>query len=293
MPSTDSSTFFLSREIAEHLSPRFAELHAEWSAPKPFPYVIIDDFFPDPVAKELADSFPSRDDPDWSRDPHPHQHFKQFRDTNFPGPIGTYFQVTADDTFSGLVSAITGIPDLKSDPDLAGGGCHQILRGGFLDVHVDFNRHHKLGLERRLNLIVYLSRDWHASWGGELEFWDMSDRRRLEAVLPQYNRAVLFETSDRSYHGHPRPLACPEEATRDSLAVYYYTGDRPHAFGELSPEHNTIFRNTRGLRGLWKSRHAYFLWVNDRVRTLTWKQLLARSARKISRKLRRLPPENS
>jgi hypothetical protein len=38
---------------------------------------------------------------------------------------------------------------------------------------------------------------------------------------------VIFSTTDFSYHGHPEPLNCPDNRSRRSLALYYYTNGRP------------------------------------------------------------------
>jgi hypothetical protein len=52
----------------------------------------------------------------------------------------------------------------------------------------------------------------------------------LEAsVQPRFNRALLFATTGPSFHGFPRPLACPEAVRRTSLALYYLTPPRPCA----------------------------------------------------------------
>ena len=40
---------------------------------------------------------------------------------------------------------------------------------------------------------------------------------------PLLNHAVIFTTDERSLHGFPDPLRCPEGAARKSLAFYYYT----------------------------------------------------------------------
>jgi hypothetical protein len=61
-------------------------------------------------------------------------------------------------------------------------------------------------------------------------------------ILPVFNRTVVFNTTDFSYHGHPSPLACPEGRSRKSVSFYYYTNGRPES--ERSAPHDTIFRKT-------------------------------------------------
>jgi hypothetical protein len=121
---------------------------------------------------------------------------------------------------------------------------HRIRRGGFLDVLADFNRHDRLRLDRRLNLLLYLNRDWDDAWGGQLELWDEAMTRAVHRISPRFNRVVVFSTTDRSFHGHPGPLSCPPERARTSLALYYYTNGRPA--GESTDSHCTIYRERPG-----------------------------------------------
>jgi hypothetical protein len=118
------------------------------------------------------------------------------------------------------------------------------VRGGHLKVHADFNRHPKTELERRLNVLIYLNRDWKDEYGGAFELWNEDMTRCETKVMPYFNRCVVFSTTSRSFHGHPEPLECPEDRTRKSLALYYYTKDRPAA--EKRWEHNTLFKARPG-----------------------------------------------
>ena len=137
------------------------------------------------------------------------------------------------------------------DPYYRGGGIHQIERGGKLDVHIDFNKHQKLNLDRRLNVIIYLNKNWDPSYGGNFEIWNghqENGEHILEScktkILPLFNRMACFNTSEKSYHGHPEPLNCPPDIFRRSLALYYYTaGDMGD---QRAKEHSTIFINDKG-----------------------------------------------
>jgi hypothetical protein len=121
-------------------------------------------------------------------------------------------------------------------------------------VHADFNRHRDYGLDRRLNLLLYLNKDWRQEYGGELQLWDR-DMKQCEAkVLPIFNRVMIFGTTDFTYHGHPDPLQCPEGMTRKSLALYYFSNGRPAE--EVTGEHSTLFRarDPKDLRPTFKQR---------------------------------------
>ncbi len=99
------------------------------------------------------------------------------------------------------------------------------------------------GHHRRLNLIVYLNKEWDKSWGGNIEF---HKNPRLEpehdeiiSVKPLFNRAVIFETNNISWHGFPR-IELPEtkkDLSRKSFALYYYTDQRDQ---QIKP-HSTIY----------------------------------------------------
>ncbi len=122
----------------------------------------------------------------------------------------------------------TGEDKLLPDPYLFGGGLHRIKRGGSLGMHIDFN-YHGIGLYRRLNLLLYLN-DWKPEWGGYLSL------AGKKLIAPEANTMVVFTTDDKSWHGHPEPLECPEGTFRDSIALYYYSAIKPtHNFAEIRP----------------------------------------------------------
>ena len=99
-----------------------------------------------------------------------------------------------------------------------------------------------MNVYRRLNLLIYLNKDWHPAWGGSLELWDTGGKARIKQIQPVFNRAVLFDTSNFSYHGHPEPVKCPPDRSRKSLALYYYSAEYP--FDEDRAAHGTVFIDT-------------------------------------------------
>ena len=130
--------------------------------------------------------------------------------------------------FVDYLSKITGIFPLYPDIGLHGGGWHMHGTGGNLNVHKDYSVHPKLGLRRKLNLIVYLSENWNPEWGGAIEFWSHNEQNNRPLALEKsidcmYNRAVLFDTTQNSWHGLPTPLTCPKGKYRKSIAMYYLT----------------------------------------------------------------------
>ncbi len=118
------------------------------------------------------------------------------------------------------------------------------VSGRIVKVHVDFNKHGPYQLDRRLNLLLYLNKDWKEEYGGHLQLWDKEMKNCEQKILPIFNRVALFSTTETSWHGHPDPLTCPEGWSRKSLALYYYTNGR--ADGADAPEHTTVFRERPG-----------------------------------------------
>ena len=210
-------------------------LSDSYHAAEPFKYVVADNFLPKRHVKFLSDNFPSRSHPvwlDWKKRS-PHQYGKQ-------GPgcsrnfhlLDPHFRLALQEfnaaTFLSFLEELTGIKKLLPDPYFTGGGIHQILKGGILDVHTDFNKYERLGLYRALNVLIYLNGEWSPSFGGELELWDKSPKlggKPVKSIPPVYNRMVVFRTDKKSFHGHPNEWVAPEKITRRSIALYYYTSE--------------------------------------------------------------------
>jgi hypothetical protein len=98
-----------------------------------------------------------------------------------------------------------------------------VRNGGHLSIHADFNLHPILRLERRINVLIYLNKDWLPEYGGQFEFWDTEMKERKLTVDPLFNRCVIFNTTSNSYHGNPNPVNHPGGKSRMSIALYYYT----------------------------------------------------------------------
>lgn len=214
---------------------------------KPFKFVVIDDFLSNDAAGKILSEFPDVAS-DWvdARGLHTQNKWTQPLIANGLA-LQFYNEINSPD-FLSFLSHMTGIENLVKDDSLQGAGFHQTTDGGFLDVHIDFNRHHSdPTLDRRLNLIVYFNKDWKESDGGFLELWDMDNNEKIENIAPAFNRCVIFETNQVSYHGHPVPVNCGEGRSRKSLSVYYYTKGRDD-IGYVDT-HNTLYVNTQSLKG--------------------------------------------
>jgi hypothetical protein len=212
----------------------------------PFPHIVIDDFLPAEVLERAVADYPAPEALPWIEFDKPEEKKLAFNElAQIPPSIREVLQFMNSPTMLRFLERLSGIPNLIPDPYLLGGGLHQIRRGGHLGVHVDFNKYPRFDLDRRLNMLIYLNKDWRDEYGGHLELWDARMEKCVQRVLPVFNRCVVFSTTESSYHGHPDPLTCPDHRARRSLATYYYTNGRPDA--EDAAKHTTIFRARPGI----------------------------------------------
>jgi hypothetical protein len=215
--------------------------HSTYMNAKPFPHIVFDNFFDPAIVDQILGEFPAPGAIRW-------QAFDNAQEiklaSNAEASFGTMTRLFMyhlnSITFLEFLSRITGIKNLIPDPGFEGGGLHQIVPGGKLGVHADFNKHRSSGLDRRLNLLLYLNKDWREEYGGHLQLWDRDVARCEAKVLPIFNRMMVFGTTDFTFHGHPDPLLCPQGMTRKSLALYYFSNGRPAE--EITGEHSTLFR---------------------------------------------------
>ena len=193
----------------------------------PFDHWVIDDFMPQYVASALSDDFVDFDHKDWYVYDNPLERKKSLNNWwNFPRTTYSFIEYLNSPAFIGWLSIQTGQTKLFADPGLHGAGWHIHGSGGKLNVHLDYSIHPKMDLERKYNLIYYLSEDWDPQWGGGLELWKGTSRKANEHVKTvdcKFNRVILFDTTQNSWHGFPNKLQCPEDKYRKSIAMYYLT----------------------------------------------------------------------
>jgi Rps23 Pro-64 3,4-dihydroxylase Tpa1-like proline 4-hydroxylase len=212
-----------------------------YATAKPFPHFVIDNFFDPALVDQVLAEFPKPGEIKWqSFDNEQEIKLASAAEASF-GPMTRLLLYHLNSiTFLDFLSKTTGIENLIPDPCFEGGGLHQIPPGGKLGVHADFNKHRRFGLDRRLNALLYLNKDWREEYGGHLELWNRDVTQCEAKILPLFNRLTVFGTTDFTFHGHPNPLRCPDGMTRKSLALYYFTNGRPAE--EVSGEHSTLFK---------------------------------------------------
>jgi 2-oxoglutarate-Fe(II)-dependent oxygenase superfamily protein len=211
----------------------------------PFRHVLVEDFLESAAAESLLADFPA---------------FDRRKAVNEHGTVGRkavvervagispfyrrFYSYINSRPFLDAMSALTGIPDLIADETLLGGGTHENLDGQGLDVHIDFNIDERRMLYRRVNLLIYLNKEWQERWGGSIELhsnpWDPATNT-VKSFLPLFNHAVIFQTTEYSWHGF-KQIVLPEDhkhVSRKSFSIYLYTKDRPIA--EVVAPHTTFY----------------------------------------------------
>ncbi len=231
----------LKNQLERHIDGQFSAQKVELSnyqSAAPFPHTVVDDFLPSEVIEQILAEFPDAGSNAWaSRFDNVNENKRASADFFAWGPITQKVFIYLNSApFLRRLEALTGIEKLIPDPYFLGGGLHCLPTGGKLNVHVDFNQHPTMNLDRRINLLVYLNKDWDAEYGGNLILkGDVEEK----LVVPQCNRTVVFSTTSHSFHGNPEPVCAPDGRDRISLALYYYTSSRP---ADELVSHSTIFK---------------------------------------------------
>ena len=234
---------------------------------KPYRHLVIDEFLRPEIAAALYAHFPSMQALK--------THWKRLNENKSEGSdfsqlhpcFSDLKQAVFHQEVANWITAITGIKDVFITDDSMGTGLSQGGDGSFLDVHIDFNVHHLSNVHRRLNLLLYLEKDWKEEYGGHLEMWNADVTNCVKKVRPDFNRCIIFETNEISYHGYSK-ISLPTGVTRKSFFAYFYTKEREGAVGY----HDTIFK-ARPEEGMLK-----------KVRT-TVKEIVKNKGKKVLKKL--------
>jgi hypothetical protein len=208
----------------------YEALGASYRQALPFPHLVLDDLFPAAALRTIAEDFNNLPSPDW----------REFRTalqnrratvpgSHLPHTVQAYFNFLYSGPFLRFLSRITGINNLIPDPDLHGGGMHEVSAGGRFEVHVDFVKHPCTGLTNRLAVITYLNEDWSVEDGGALELWELNPPRCRATVPPSFAKTVIMEQSERAAHGHPSPVR--DGRLRRSVIAYFYTAEAARKTG--------------------------------------------------------------
>lgn len=198
----------------------------------PFPNIHFDNFFDPNFLRSVLSEFPNlnKEKGDiYYENPNEKKHATK-GDASFGDNMRKLVYYLNSQPFLEFLQELTGIEEtLMPDPYYVGGGFHEIKTGGFLKLHVDFHKHQKTKLDRRINLLIYLNENWEEEYGGHFELWERDMSKCAVRIAPLFNRVAVFSTTGDSWHGHPDVLTCPPDRSRKSIALYYYTNGRPES----------------------------------------------------------------
>ncbi|MFM1857970.1 MAG: hypothetical protein RLZ05_1030 [Bacteroidota bacterium] len=242
------STTILSEQYKD-LTTVAKQFKSAYGNANPFPHITFSDFFNSDFLSLVRNEFPDLSKQDTLRYNNPNEKKFASKGESIMGPYTRQLiHFLQSEPFLVFLQELTSIQEtLVGDPYLIGGGLHEIKRGGLLKVHADFNKHAMTGLDRRLNILVYLNKEWKEEYGGHFELWDKEMKKAEKRILPTFNTLAMFSTTDTSFHGHPDPLTCPEGDSRKSIALYYYSNGRPaHEIDVNQLNHSTLFRARSG-----------------------------------------------
>ncbi|MFT4752623.1 MAG: Rps23 Pro-64 3,4-dihydroxylase Tpa1-like proline 4-hydroxylase [Salibacteraceae bacterium] len=209
----------------KNLDENLAQFSEQYVANKPFPSLVLDRFLTNDSIQTIQEDFPEVNDQFWTH----YIHYNERKHgltkwEHFPTSIQKLIVELQNQKFIIWLEQLTGIKNLFADVQLEGSGLHQTKNGGYLNIHADFTVHPKHPKwQRRVNVLVYLNDNWNAQWGGHLELWNADMTKCEKRISPVSNRCVIFSTSKNTYHGYPNPISCPENQSRKSIALYYYT----------------------------------------------------------------------
>jgi Rps23 Pro-64 3,4-dihydroxylase Tpa1-like proline 4-hydroxylase len=245
-------TALLSDRFTSRLEALARDHAAQYQTNSPFPHIYLDDFLPAEVAEAALLEFPEPKEADWFAHTDVNQRKKLAFDAveKLPESIRDVLYFLNSRPMLQFLENLTGIRGVLPDPYFVGGGLHQMLPGGLLEVHADFSYHKGLRLDRRINVLIYLNKDWEEAYGGHFELWDQEVKRAERRILPVFNRCAIFSTTSVSFHGHPHPLACPPGRNRKSIATYYYSNGRPEEDPALTHRHEVAFQERPGMNAV-------------------------------------------
>ena len=221
LPIIDENGFVLDSQTARNIGDAMMD---DYNFAEPFAHTVVDNFLPTQIAEQLLAHFPT------DKKAHDKVYDKGYGGTHkrqiSPYDCDEYLRKALSffnsPTMLQFLEGLTNIKGLLPDPYFAGGGLHEIYSGGLLGIHADFQVNEELQVFRRINVLIYLNKNWQDSYGGKLELWDKNMQACQVQVAPLFNRAVIFNTNADSFHGHPDPLTTPPDVTRKSIALYYY-----------------------------------------------------------------------
>ncbi len=235
----DPESLLMATDTAKAAGSKLAE---SYQAATPYHHIGVDNFLPEEVLEHVLRDMRDLPKAEGSFTRAQENLKSAYIPERLPSYTKNLFYALNSRPFLQFLEQMTGITGLIPDPYFMGAGIHKTLNGGHLDIHADFNLHKQMGVERRLNVLIYLNKDWREEYGGSFEVWDKAMSQKEASFVPVFNRMACFSTGSDTFHGNPEPVNHPDGEARQSIALYYYTA----TWDATRKEHTTLFKPRPG-----------------------------------------------
>ncbi|MCF6226404.1 MAG: 2OG-Fe(II) oxygenase [Xanthomonadales bacterium] len=198
-------------------------------------YLIIDNLLPSSVAKQINKAFPVAESMLLKKSLREYKYIAVQMDQYAPILEAAIFAFQ-DPRIVELIKNICSIDSLYPDKNLYAGGLSLMRKGQFLNPHIDNSHEKDRKRWRVLNLLYYVSLDWEAENGGNLEVWPNGLKEKQITIESRFNRLAIMATHGASWHS-VSPIVADLERT--CVSNYYFSDTA------LRPEdkfHVTSFR---------------------------------------------------
>lgn len=212
--------------IVQRLNEAKEQLKKDFNKEQPIKiarYFVLDKLLPKEIAEQIYAGFPPPKTmskiTSWGKIKLKYIHLKK------AAPILQDMNAAVQDPrVVALIEDITGVKNQIPDPTRFAGGISTLLKGYFINPHLDnshdvqFKRYY-----RTMNVLYYASPNWKLENGGNYELWDQSVTNHI-LVPCFFNRLLVMETNSSSWHA-VNPVVC--DSPRCCIFNYYFSEDSP------------------------------------------------------------------
>jgi len=235
----DAEALTLDTDVAKAAG---ASLTEAYRGASPYHHICVDNFLTPDILEKVRADLASLPESEAAFDRSQEKLKTSYNPERLPNYTRALFHALNARPFIQFLEAMTGIKGLIPDPYYIGAGIPRVANGGHLDIHADFNLHKQMNVERRLNVLIYLNKDWKEEYGGSFEVWDKEMTGKVAGFVPHFNRMCCFSTGSDTFHGNPSTVNHPDGEHRMSIALYYYTA----TWDDSRKSHTTLFKPRPG-----------------------------------------------
>ncbi len=226
-------------EIAEMVVKRLGKAapkaSAEFHLPRTVKSFVVDDLLPAEVAAAIAASFPPVEKMVLK------SHLGELKYVGvqmdqYERLLEECIYAFQDARVVEVVSEICGLEGLLPDEHLYAGGISAMVKGHYLNPHLDNSHDFERKRYRALNLLYYTSPGWQLDNGGNLELWDEGPKAKARTIESRFNRLAVMQTDKTSWHS-VSPVR--EDGCRKCVSNYFFTLSPVDGQGDY---HVTSFR---------------------------------------------------